>query len=51
MYGRGKGGKGLSKRGAKGHREVLRDDSQGIAKHVIRRLSRRGGIKRISGFI
>jgi len=46
-----KGGKGLSKGGAKHHRKVLRDNIQGITKPVIRRLARRGGVKRISGLI
>jgi histone H3/H4 len=49
--GRGKGGKGLGKGGAKRHRKVLRDSIQGITKPVIRRLARRGGVKRISGLI
>merc|ERR1712065_119722 len=43
MSGRGKGGKGLGK--------VLRDNIQGITKPAIRRLARRGGVKRISGLI
>ncbi|KAJ7487998.1 histone-fold-containing protein [Mycena latifolia] len=47
MSGRGKGGKGLGKGGAKRHRKILRDNIQGI----IRRLARRGGVKRISGLI
>ena len=66
MTGRGKGGKGLGKGGAKRHRKVLRDniqvkyslfeqllifDLQGITKPAIRRLARRGGVKRISGLI
>ncbi|CAO3591848.1 unnamed protein product [Absidia cylindrospora] len=42
MAGRGKGGKGLGKGGAKRH---------GITKPAIRRLARRGGVKRISGLI
>merc|ERR1712093_442643 len=54
--GRGKGGKGLGKGGkglggAKRHRKVLRDNIQGITKPAIRRLARRGGVKRISGMI
>lgn len=49
MSGRGKGGKGLGKGGAKRHRKVLRDNIQGITKPAIRRLCRRGGVKRISG--
>ncbi|KAH0777369.1 hypothetical protein KY290_008780 [Solanum tuberosum] len=44
MSGRGKGG-------AKRHRKVLRDNIQGITKPAIRRLARRGGVKRISGLI
>ncbi|XP_055487686.1 histone H4-like, partial [Leucoraja erinacea] len=62
VSGRGKGGKGLGKGGAKRHRKVLRDnilgkDSSaigsllGITKPAIRRLARRGGVKRNSGLI
>ena len=51
MSGRGKGGKGLGKGGAKRHHKVLRDNIQGITKPAIRRLARRGGVKRISGLI
>ena len=51
VLGRGKGGKGLGKGGAKRHRKVLRDNIQGITKPAIRRLARRGGVKRISGLI
>lgn len=49
--GRGKGGKGLGKGGAKRHRKVLRDNIQGVTKPAIRRIARRGGVKRISGLI
>ena len=49
--GRGKGGKGLGKGGAKRHRKILRDNIQCITKPAIRRLARRGGVKRISGLI
>jgi len=49
MSGRGKGGKGLGKGFAR--RKVLRDNIQGITKPAIRRLARRGGVKRISGLI
>ena len=49
--GRGKGGKGLGKGGAKRHRKILRDNIQGITKPAIRRLARRGGVKRISALI
>ncbi|KAH9023055.1 histone-fold-containing protein [Lactarius deliciosus] len=37
--------------GVKRHRLVLRDNVQGITKPAIRRLARRGGVKRISGLI
>lgn len=47
----GKGGKGLGKGGAKRHRKILRDNIQGITKPAIRRLARRGGVKRISALI
>jgi histone H4 len=49
--GAGKGGKGLGKGGAKRHRKVLRENIQGITKPAIRRLARRGGVKRISGLV
>ena len=39
MSGRGKGGKGLGKGGAKRHRKMLRDNIQGITKPDIRRLA------------
>ena len=42
MSGRGKGGKGLGKGGAKRHRKVMRDNILGITKPAIRRLARRG---------
>ena len=53
MSGRAKqqGGKGLGRGHAKGHQKVLRDNIQGITKPVIRRLARRGGVKRISVLI
>ncbi len=51
MSGRGKGQTGLGKGGAKRHRQVLRDNIQGITKPAIRRLCRRGGVKRISSLI
>lgn len=47
MSGREKGGKGDAKR----HRKVLRDNIQGISKPAIRRLARRGCVKRISGLV
>ncbi|KAI2606825.1 histone-fold-containing protein [Hypoxylon fragiforme] len=50
--GKGLGGKGLGgKGGLKRHRKLLRDNIQGITKPAIRRLARRGGVKRISGSI
>jgi histone H3/H4 len=51
MTGRGKGGKGLGKGGAKRHRRILRDNILGITKPAIRRLARRGGVRRIGGLI
>ena len=51
MSGRGKTGKGLGKGGAKRHRKILRNNIQGITKAAIRRLARRGGVKRMSGLI
>ena len=48
--GAGKGGKGVGK-GAKRHKKALRDNIQGITKPAVRRLARRGGVKRISGLI
>ncbi|KAI1185816.1 histone-fold-containing protein [Nemania serpens] len=45
--GKGLGGKG----GIKRHRKILRDNILGITKPAIRRLARRGGVKRISGSI
>ena len=49
MSGHGKGGKGG--KGGKTHRKVLRNNIQGITKPAIRRLARRGGVKRISGLM
>ena len=43
--------KKLEKGGAKRHRKVLRDNINGITKPAIRRLARRGGVKRLSGLI
>ena len=51
MSGRGKGLAGMGKGGAKRHRKVLRDNIMGITKPAIRRLARRGGVKRISGMV
>jgi len=49
MSGKGKGGKG--KGAAKRHQKVVRLTIQGITKPAIRRLARRGGVKRISGLM
>jgi len=51
MLGRGKGSKGLGKGGAKRHQKIIRDAIFGITKPAIRRLARRGGVKRICGLI
>jgi hypothetical protein len=51
MSGRGKGRVGFGKGGAKRHRRVLRGTLDGISKGSIRRLARRGGVKRISSLI
>ena len=37
--------------GVKRHRTILRENIAGITKPAIRRLARRGGVKRISGLI
>ena len=42
---------GARKGGAQRHRKVLRDNIQGVTKPAIRRLARRGGVKRISGLV
>ena len=41
----------IHRSGAKRHRKILRDNIQGITKPAIRRLARRGGVKRISAMI
>ena len=51
MSGRGKGAKGLGKGGTMRHRKVLRDNITGITKPAIRRLARRGGVKRINNLV
>ena len=46
------GGKGMGKGGGgQRHRKILRENIAGITKPAIRRLARRGGVKRISGLI
>ena len=48
----GKGGKGIGKVGTKRHaKKTTRANIEGITKPAIRRLARRGGVKRISTFI
>lgn len=51
MSGRGKGSMGLGMGGALRHRKVLRDSINGITKADIRRLARRGGVKRLSSLV
>ena len=52
MSGRGKGGKGFGKGGAKRHRKFLRGNIQGITKPAgYPQIARRGGDKHISGLI
>ncbi|KAE9578131.1 Histone H4 [Colletotrichum fructicola] len=45
------GGKVLPGQGAKRHRKIMKDTIRGITKPAIRRLARRGGVKRISAMI
>jgi len=40
-----------TKSGANRHRNVLRNNIQGVTKPSIRRLARRGGVKRVSGLV
>ncbi|KAH6672716.1 histone-fold-containing protein [Plectosphaerella plurivora] len=47
----GKGKTGGKAFGAKRHRKILKDTITGITKPAIRRLARRGGVKRISASI
>eukprot|EP01006_Ploeotia_vitrea_P013352 TRINITY_DN3498_c0_g1_i1.p1 TRINITY_DN3498_c0_g1~~TRINITY_DN3498_c0_g1_i1.p1 ORF type:complete len:110 (-),score=6.63 TRINITY_DN3498_c0_g1_i1:85-414(-) len=50
--GKGKGGKVAGKTGGKRHtKRPTKPTSEGITKPAIRRLARRGGVKRISSFI
>lgn len=51
--GKGKGGKVGGKSGGKRHtnKRSTKPSSEGITKPAIRRLARRGGVKRISSFI
>ncbi|KAJ0385954.1 hypothetical protein COL922a_005322 [Colletotrichum nupharicola] len=45
------GGKVLPGQGAKRHRKNMKDTIRGITRPAIRRLARRGGVKRISAMI
>lgn len=49
--GKGKGGKGFGKGGKfpRRHAHQMKDPLKGITKPAVRRLCRRGGVKRISG--
>ncbi|KAG9814009.1 histone-fold-containing protein, partial [Aureobasidium melanogenum] len=47
----GKGGNGLGNHDAQRHRKIPRDTINGIKNPSIRRLARRGGVKRISNMI
>ena len=49
MPGDGRGG--LGRGGARRHRKILHDTIKGITKPAIRRLARRGGVKRINGLV
>jgi len=51
--GRGKGGKGMGmgKGGSKLRNKVSSDNISGVTKPAIRRMARRGGVKRLSGMI
>ncbi len=59
MTGVGKGGKGVSAKGGKGkvgtkrisQKRSAKASIEGITKPAIRRLARRGGVKRISSFV
>ena len=56
MVGTGKGGKSVGGKGKVGtkrtvQRRAKRDGIDGITKPAIRRLARRGGVKRLSSFI
>lgn len=44
-------GKAMPKKLPVRHKKILRDNIQGITKPAIRRLARRGGVKRISGLV
>ncbi|KAF2019928.1 histone-fold-containing protein [Aaosphaeria arxii CBS 175.79] len=47
----GLGGKGLGKTGLRRHQKIQRDTIRGVTNGDIRRLARRGGVKRISKIV
>ena len=49
--GAGRGKVGLGKGGARRHRRILRDNINGVTKAAIRKLARRGGVKRINALV
>jgi histone H4 len=57
QYGQGRGKglrgpyRGVGAGGIRRHRKILRDNIRGITKPAIRRLARRGGVKRISDLV
>ncbi|KAG3095602.1 hypothetical protein PI124_g16001 [Phytophthora idaei] len=51
MSGRDNRAHGRGQGGAERHREVIRDNIQGITRPAIRRLARRAGVIRISGLV
>ena len=51
MLGHGKGGKQLGLGGGKRRKVIKSSSIQGITKAEIRRLARRGGVKRMSGLL
>jgi histone H4 len=52
MAGRGKGGKGYGKvSGKRTSRKTLKETILGITKPAIRRIARRGGVKRLSSLV
>ena len=51
MAGRGKVGKGYGEVGARRTKKALRETILGITKIAIRRLARRGGVKKMSSLI
>ena len=50
-HGKGLGNDNGGTNSAKRHRKALRHTAQGITTQIIRRLARRGGLRRISGVV